>query len=365
MANPYSTLKTAWHVDSIEALSLGEQPVPKQVHLILSDLCNQDCHFCAYRMSAGFTSENFGVKMDDGTINHNPNRMIPTAKAKELLADFVSMGVKAVQFTGGGEPTVHPQHIELFSYAQELGLETALVTNGSILRVGWQPIYTKMKWIRVSIDAGSPETYAKVRRVKPEMYEKALNHVADIAQAIKMADSDCVLGCGYVITPENWEEIARGVAGIAVNGAHNVRLTAMFSKDFDKPYEGIDEAIRYAIKRLKTQVNGPFQVIDLFSTRISDLNQHAPDYDTCGYQHFTTYIGADLKVYRCCTTSYTKHGEIGDLSGQSYREWFYSQQKQSAMSNFNARSCSICQFNEQNRVIDYMTAEAPLHVNFP
>src|SRR6185436_2555124 len=42
----YSDLKAAWHLDKIAALRSGKQIVPAQVQLILSDLCNQDCHFC-------------------------------------------------------------------------------------------------------------------------------------------------------------------------------------------------------------------------------------------------------------------------------------------------------------------------------
>lgn len=362
-STPYSSFKAAWHSDSIELLRKGEQPVPKQVHLILSDLCNQDCHFCNYRMSAGFTTEQFGTVNEDGSINHNPKRMIPHAKVEELLRDFKELGVKAVQFTGGGEPTVHPQHMQIFAYAQRLGLETSLVTNGVLLRDGWEDIYPNMKWIRVSVDAGSPSTYAKVRRTKPEQYETALAHISAISTMLKAKNSDCVLGAGYVVTPENWQELSQGVGFLEVAGAHNVRVTAMFSKDFDAPYKGMTRAIASCIEEARL-VHPGIQVIDMFSRRISDMRQHAPDYDLCGYQHFTTYIGADLKVYRCCTTAYTKHGEIGDLKAQSYKEWFASQQKQDSMKNFSARSCQICQFNEQNRVIEYMTEAAPLHVNF-
>src|SRR6185436_9951432 len=83
-------------------------------------------HNCAYRSSNGFSIEQFaGVNGEK-----NPNRKITTAKAIEILDDCGSLGVKAIQFTGGGEPTVHPDHLLIFEYAQNMGLETSLVTNG-------------------------------------------------------------------------------------------------------------------------------------------------------------------------------------------------------------------------------------------
>ena len=359
MIGAYSDLKAAWHLDKIADIRKGHQIVPAQVQIILSDLCNQDCHFCAYRMSGGFSSEQFG---EGG--NKNPNRKIPSAKAIEILDDCASLGVKAIQFTGGGEPTVHADHLLLFEYAQNLGLETSLVTNGVLFRDGWEFSLPKMKWVRVSIDASSPEMYAAVRRVKPEFYEIALSHVTALAAEIKKQGTDCFLGVGYVITRENWANAYEGIRRIRDTGAHNVRLSAMFSTEGAAYYEGVESSIRAEIDKIKSLATPEFSVVDLFGDRINDLVQHAPDYDFCGYQQFNMFVGGNLKVYRCCTTAYTRHGEVGDLTNQSLSSWFYSQEKQSAYADFNARTCTTCQFNGKNRVIAYLKDSGPIHVNF-
>ena len=39
-------------------------------------------------------------------------------------------------------------------------------------------------WIRFSLDAGTPETYAAVRRVRPETFGRVLDHVRGLAEAI-------------------------------------------------------------------------------------------------------------------------------------------------------------------------------------
>jgi MoaA/NifB/PqqE/SkfB family radical SAM enzyme len=356
----YSDLKAAWHLDKIEELRRGHQVVPAQVQLILSDLCNQDCHFCAYRATGGFSTEQFAGEYGE----KNPNRKIPTKKAVEIIDDCASLGVKAIQFTGGGEPTVHPDHLLLFEYAQNLGLETSLVTNGVLFRDGWENVLPKMKWVRISIDAGSAAEYAAVRRVKPEFYATALSHVAMLAAEIKQQGTYCVLGVGYVVTRENWADAYEGVALIRAAGAHNVRLSAMFSTEGASYYEGVYDDIKAEIERIKTLATDEFDVVDLFGDRISDLVQHSPDYEFCGYQQFNCYIGGNLRVYRCCTTAYTKHGEVGDLTNQRFASWFYSQQKQDAYAQFNARTCNTCQFNGKNRVISYLIDAEPTHVNF-
>lgn len=356
----YSHLKSAWHLDQIKEMREGKQIVPKQVHFIISDLCNQDCHFCAYRSSTGLTNEQFGADMGKG-FTMNPNRMIPTDKALEILDDCASMGVKAIQFTGGGEPTVHPDHLEIFAYAQSLGMETSLVTNGTRLLAGWGKVLPKMAWIRVSVDAGTPETYSKVRRVIPEKHAVVLRNIDALATALP---DTCLFGAGYVVTRENYKEIFEGCLNLKHAGVSYVRLCAMFSTDGAGYYEGLYDEIKDRIEVAKALEDGFFRVVDLFGDRISDLGQHSPDYSFCGYQQFVTYIGANLKVYRCCTTSYTKRGEVGDLSDKSLKEWFHSELKLGVYSGFNARTCSVCQFNGQNRVINYLLEEKPLHVDF-
>jgi hypothetical protein len=221
-----------------------------------------------------------------------------------------------------------------------------------------------MAWVRVSVDASSPEEYAAVRRVSPLMYGKAMSSLARIAGEIDKVGSSCLLGAGFVVTRENWEHMNEGIAAIKATGCHYVRLSAMFSEKGADYYGGLIDAIRHEIERAKELEDERFKVVDLFGDRIHDLEQHAPDYDFCGYQQFNMYIGGNLKVYRCCTTAYTKHGEVGDLKDQRLVDWFYSQQKKDSYGQFNARSCMTCQFNGQNRVINYLTVETPTHVNF-
>ena len=74
--NVYSPFKAVHHLDRIHEFRQGRQPVPLQVQLIIADLCNHNCAFCAYRMEGDTTNKNFGewdaVK---GMINNNPRKI--------------------------------------------------------------------------------------------------------------------------------------------------------------------------------------------------------------------------------------------------------------------------------------------------
>ena len=311
-------------------------------------------------MSGGLSTEQFAGENGE----KNPRRWIPREKCIEIIDDLQAVGVQAVQFTGGGEPTVHPDHLDIFDHALHQGLSCALVTNGSLLREGWQAILPSFKWVRVSVDAGTPLTYSEVRNVRPGAFEKTLNNISLIRAEIDRQGTDCLLGAGFVVTALNWDEIVTACQLLKNAGASYVRLGAMFSEEGSGYYSGIYDNIKIKIWQAKELEDDSFKVVDLFGDRITDLDVGAPGYKFCGYQQFVMYIGGDQKVYRCCTTSYTKHGEIGDLSEQSFSQWFGSRAKQDAIANFNARSCKVCQFNGKNETINYMVEPEPLHGEF-
>ncbi len=342
----YSQLKPAWHPEALDILRAGQIPRPIHVQLILSDLCNQDCHFCAYRMSAGLSNELFGT-----AETHNPNRKIPTAKALEIVEDCGELGVKAIQFTGGGEPTVHPDHLQVFARAQALGMETALVTNGVKLAAS-DPAVLGMTWIRVSVDAGDEATYAAVRRVPAGHWGKMWNNVRELARQFTGT-----LGMGFVVTPQNYHTIAAAAHLAREAGVTNLRVGAVFSSEGPGYYGDLLPAIMDAIAAAKELNGAGFEVVDLFGRRLSDLETGAPDDPDCHYQYLTVYIGGDLSVYRCCNTAYTLAGKVGSLVDQRFRDAFLSYQP------FDARSCRFCQFIGQNKAIKALITP-PSHVNF-
>jgi MoaA/NifB/PqqE/SkfB family radical SAM enzyme len=300
-----------------------------------------NCHFCAYRMEGGFTSKYFGG---------NPARFIPTAKAKEILDDCAAIGVKAIEFTGGGEPTVHKDWAEIIAHALSLGLQCALVTNG--VRLNAFPMLEALTWLRVSLDAGTAETYERIRQSKA--WPTVMRNLESVGKL-----RGPLVGVGFVITRENYGELVRACEIAKGYGIPYVRVSAMFSEAGAGYYDGIEGWINAERMAARTLQDERFRVIDFFDNRVEDLRQAAPDYSFCGYQQFVTYIGGDQKVYTCCTNAYTPHGEIGDLREQRFAEWFATTRRR----DFNARSCHHCQYHGINRVVNYMLSE-PAHVEF-
>ena len=367
MGNEYSSLKMAWW-----AQREGFPPAaPKQVQLIISDLCNQDCSFCAYRMSGYSSNEMFlGDSKQAAYGTNNPVRFIPTERCLAFLDEFKRAGVLAVQFTGGGEPTVHQDHERIFARAVETGLKASLVSNG----LRWSDrliadILPRFAWVRVSVDAGNATTYASIRRTPADNFHKVIRHVGRLADAIKLAGSSCTLGVGYVVTPENYKEIDSGIAVAKGTGARYIRLSAMFNPEGEAPYANIYPAIKADITEARLRYDSPaFSVVDLFGERLADLHDGAPDYRTCSYQHYTSYVGGDMRAYRCCVLAYNHRGLVDggkDLEHTPWDVFWASEERVNDFERFDAHGCERCQFNPKNRAMSYLLDKSPGHVEFP
>lgn len=322
-------------------------------------------HNCAYRWS-GYSSNQLFTKDAElasfGTSN--PIREIAYEKCLEIIDDCVEMGVGAVQWTGGGEPTVHSRHVEVMRYALDKGLDSALVSHGELFRPGHLENLLRFKWARFSIDAGTPETYGAVRRINPKRMRKTLANIESLVVARDREKSPLVIGTGFVVTKENWQEVVLAAKLVKELGVDNLRISAVFQPD-DAAYfaDFYQEAVQLC-KEASSLADDKFTVFNNFGERVEDLEQKAPDHPYCGYQEFTTYIGDDLNVYRCCVLAYNERGLIGSLKDKRFKELWASEQKQEDFRKFDATKCERCMFNGRLKTILYALDPNPLHANF-
>jgi len=366
--NPYSTNKALYYVDRLADLKCGHAIAPVHLQLILSDLCNHNCSFCAYRMDGSY-SDMFAVKDENGALVKNPNRMLSTEDAVMILKDAAKMGVKAVQITGGGEPTVHPECAAIIEAAHTFGLQTALVTNGSKLNERMREALLKStlsSWVRVSLDAAISETYKTIRGLNSNTaFEKVCMNIKELTSERNKIAPWVYVGISFVVTKENWEEIPAATELAKRLGADSIRFASNFTPENDNYYSDFGDEAEALCEEAKKQDDFSFKAINSLSERRGDLRLGPPDYDFCAYQYLTAYIGADMNSYTCCCNAYNKRGLIGSVKEQGFLGLWESQEKKEFMASFNARDCERCQFNSRNHEINALIEVIPLeHVNF-
>ena len=120
----YSKMKILHFPDKIRSLpeAVPQALPPIHVRVKPTNRCNHNCSYCAYRLESLSVGKDMSVR-----------DQIPREKLLELIEDFIEMGVKAVTFSGGGEPFLYPHLAEAAAKLAASPLRFAALTNGSRL----------------------------------------------------------------------------------------------------------------------------------------------------------------------------------------------------------------------------------------
>jgi MoaA/NifB/PqqE/SkfB family radical SAM enzyme len=89
----------------------------------------------------------------------------------EIAEEMCDAGVKAVILIGGGEPLAHPAVGEFIEYLGKHDCSIGITTNGCFVDRYMDVIAKYASWTRVSMDAGTPEGFMKVRPSKSGLCE--------------------------------------------------------------------------------------------------------------------------------------------------------------------------------------------------
>jgi len=84
----------------------------------------------------------------------------------KIIADQCGEYGAWVRISGGGEPLLHPQAVELIEYAKKAGARVGLITNGSRFteESSSRMLQANVDMIEFSVDAADPDDYTRVRK---------------------------------------------------------------------------------------------------------------------------------------------------------------------------------------------------------
>ncbi len=177
--------KIFFHAEKIVAYKEGKRPFPTTVEIDLANVCNHKCTFC-----------NFADTLS------KDNTMLDKNVVKRALKEAYELGTRGVSFTGGGEPMVHRDYVEIIEYSKNLGIDNGTITNGSLIRSSNVEVLNKcLSWIRISMAGGDRESYQAVQGV--DHFEKVLNNLRMLLETRRAMQSRLNIGVKILVTPRN------------------------------------------------------------------------------------------------------------------------------------------------------------------
>jgi len=174
---------------------------PWNVQIDLTNQCNNNCIAC------WCNSPLLGDKAMAPAIK---NKSLSFETAIKLIDGLDELGVRAIYFTGGGEPFMHPQILDIMRHIKAKKIHLDMSTNFTLVdkKIAEQLIDIGIDHMTLSLWASTPETYAKQHPNKSS--DTFLNMVEVINYIIKTKSkrkTKCpALGMYNVINIYNYHE---------------------------------------------------------------------------------------------------------------------------------------------------------------
>ncbi|GLV03031.1 hypothetical protein Aksp01_12140 [Akkermansia sp. NBRC 115031] len=118
----------------------------------------------------------------DNCISHSVigNKSIPIETLLNLIDKSSLYDVRAILFSGGGEPLTYPKFDIAFTKANEKNITTALVTNGYFINKYLDILSEQSSWTRISVDAAKNDTYKILKNTGDDSFKKVISNISNL-----------------------------------------------------------------------------------------------------------------------------------------------------------------------------------------
>jgi wyosine [tRNA(Phe)-imidazoG37] synthetase (radical SAM superfamily) len=322
MPTYYSALKFLRFNDHLDAIEKQKTIAPVHIRVKPINLCNHKCWYCAYRTDDLV----LGDDMDEADS-------IPADKMLTLAHEFVDMGVKAVTFSGGGEPLLYKTLPNVINVLAAGGIRVAALTNGSNLKGRMADAFAQHgTWVRISLDAWDNDSYVKSRGAKKNEFNKLIENI----QSFTARDTKCVLGVSFIVGKDNHKHLADVCELLKKSGIDHIKVSgAIVSNNAagnNEYHSEIKEEVAHQIKIAQSLSDSSFTVLNHYH----DIEERfEKNYHTCSFLQYLTIIGADQYVYTCQDKAFTESGRMGSIVERTFKEFWFSDENKQFLKSFD------------------------------
>jgi MoaA/NifB/PqqE/SkfB family radical SAM enzyme len=299
------------HVDRIAAWRAGDKPAPVTIEWDLSNRCSRGCSFChfAYTHTRGPLA-NSHQKPAGATSGGD---LADTALVMRALGETAQAGVQGVIWTGGGEPTLHPDFDLIAHEAARVGVKQGMYTHGGhIGESRARLIRETFTWVVVSLDRHTEATY---RAYKGNGFHKSCDGV----RRLTAVPGACVVGVSFLLDSESWHDAPAMLELARSLGAEYTTFRPMVQFDQADPAEAEGDRSWVTAAEPMLRALGEMPDVACDADRfLAYRDWTGRSYDVCYGIRMSTTITPDGRVWLCPNRREFPDSSIGDLREESF-----------------------------------------------
>ncbi len=274
------------------------------------------------------------------------NRFINSSLTFDFIKrviDQTAPFLKAVVFTGGGEPLCNLETTKAIKYAASKKLSVALISNGGLLdEEKARVIADCCEWVRISIDAYDKKDYAKIHGMDKKHLEKVWHNVGLLVKAKKKSHKKCTVGVAYLVNKENCKNMIKFAEKAKKIGVDYCQFRPFHYSKFN---------FLNSLSEVKKIENDKFQIM----ASMQRIVKEEGDFDMCLGDYFRTVLAADGHLYPCCFTRGRKEFRLGNLAKNDFISIWKSVRKKKIFKNKlktqNAPYLHLCRMDYLNKLL--------------
>jgi radical SAM protein with 4Fe4S-binding SPASM domain len=315
------------HYPQVREIRRGGMPFPRFAIIYPVYGCNLDCVGCEY-------------------VNDNEQGMtyLPLPRLTSLLDELADGGTEGVEFCGGGEPSLHPSLVDVVAHGSRRGLRFGILTNGTaVTRRFLEEALPHFAYVRVTCDAATEATYARVRPAKgPNPWQRVLENISTLIRNRKKGTE---ISLKFLVNRYNQGEIADAVLMARDLGADSIQFKAVRQ---DPAEITGDEAVRVdgAIAEARARF-APFPVLGSVGKLVMKRS--------CELTPLQVTIDARGDVFLCCYFTHRRERHrIGNVLEESFGKIWGSPRHREAIAAIQPHECSVfdCRFVRYHDTLD-------------
>ncbi len=345
--------KLIYHPRRVARFLNGETIYPLYLEISPYGGCNHRCRFCALDY-LGYEKQRFDTEL-----------------LKRRVKEMARLGVKSIMYAGEGEPFLHPDMVDIARHTKTSGIDVAFTTNGvKIPEDGARSLLQSSTFIKISINAGTSDTYQRVHRAPRGDFEKVQAVSANLIETRLKHRLSCTVGWQMLLLPENQEEALR-----LANAARDIGVDYLVIKPFsrhprsrnmdyaDLAY-GRNDALADALASFETD---SFNIV-YRNNAIEKTIAKSRRYKQCFGLNFWAYIDTKGNIWGCIPHIGDKQMYYGNLGDSSFEDIWNGERRKAVLefveNELDVEQCRVnCRMDKVNEYLFDLKHPAN-HVNF-
>jgi MoaA/NifB/PqqE/SkfB family radical SAM enzyme len=285
------------HPELLLKLKRDKKAFPISLQVAPESRCNLKCVFCS-------------------NTNRDKYESLDKVELGKFIRSLWNKGLRTVEWTGGGDPTMYDNIQEMMIYSHALGLDQGLITNGVVLKETiHKRIIGLLKWVRISMNC------------------------LDYVDSISLPTIKGTLGFSYVINKNTNNDVFKKLGMyVKKHKPAYVRIVPDCQTTVERQIENND----YWSKMVYSWGEPYFYQAKMFSKP-----------ERCWWGHIKPFLLHDGFIYPCSSVVLN---EDSDRSFHTKYRWFSMEEfvnhYQEKIIPFPNSSCNHCVFKPQNDLVD-------------